>query len=250
MKSPMFLFLVLFYTSAAGKPLGTTDSLSVKEFDKVMVSNRINAVLIHGAKPAVKLVCTNVSPDKVNVIVSNGTLKIYLEHARWTEKNQYLDDDGYDHSVPMYRGVTVTAYITYTELNEIEIRGHQTVSFEGGLKTDELKVKSYGEADITIPSLNADKMEVVLYGTNHLEIDGGKVTSQKFRLMGTNEVEASKLSAEEVTSTIYGDSKLRVNASSELSLTAIGEPTVVWSGTAHLHRGLILGQPTIRTTGK
>ncbi len=250
MKSPIILLLVFSLSNAAGNPLGTTDSLSVKEFDKVMVSNRINAVLIHGSRPAVKLVCTNVSPDKVNVVVSNGTLKIYLEHARWTEKNQYLDEDGYDHSVPMYRGVTVTAYITYTELNEIEIRGHQTVSFEGELKTDELKVKSYGEAEITIPSLTADKMDVVLCGTNHLEINGGKVTSQKFRLMGSNEVEASKLSAEEVSSTIYGDSKLRVNASSEFSLTAIGEPTVVWSGPAHLHRGLIIGQPTIRTTGQ
>lgn len=214
----------------------------LKPFNTVIVSPKINVILEQGPKESVRVVYNDVSADKINIEVRNHTLRIYLDDAKVTEK-MVPNVNG---KVSMYRYASVTAYITYQQLEHIEIRGNQELTCNGPLQAERFLLKAYGENDITLASVKTEYLKASLYGENKLRINGGMADFQKYKLIGENKIDTRELRSFETITTIFGESKVKLSTQDELNINAFGEAEISYNGNAEVNKRLVVGKTRIR----
>ncbi len=214
----------------------------LKPFRKVIVSPRVNLILEQGDHEGIRLVYNNVTADKINIQVSHHTLRVYLDDAKVTERNEYVNAHS-RHGI--YHNVTITAYVTYKELEHLEIRGNQELTCTSPLRAEKFVLKAYGENEITLASVKAEYMKTSLYGENKLRIKGGKAEYQKYKLFGENKIDTQELKSYSTTANIFGESNLKLNTQDQLKVNAFGESQVSYQGDASVNRGLIFGHAEI-----
>lgn len=209
----------------------------VKPFTRLVVSPRINVIIEKGTVESVRVVYENITEDKINVNVSGKTLRIYLDEARKKEKS--IQTGG------MYEGATITAYVTYRELEGIEIRGNQELVCVGPIQADVFRLRAYGQNDIHLSSLKSDFFQVKLYGQNDLQIGQGRTLEQKYVLYGENKIDSKGLRSDYITTSIFGEGSLRVNSAEEVRINAVGEPNIFVDGGAHVSKRFVIGKANI-----
>jgi hypothetical protein len=215
-------------------------------FNKVSVSPKINLQLIKGDKESVRINYSGISSDKINIEVVNGQLRIYLDDARIVDKRKRVDSEEYGNSkVSIYEQANITAYVTYRDLKQLEMRGEEELVCEDPISSDKFKLQIYGKADVVITSIKAKKFKAAIYGENKIKIDSGEATHQVYRLFGENKIDTRGLTSETVSVRTYGEGKLRLNANNEVHVIAFGEPIVNVSGEANINKGLIIGKANI-----
>ncbi len=101
---------------------------NVPTFEKVAVSPKINLVLVKGDKGSVRIAYSNISPGKIKVEVVDNKLRIYIEQARFIDKRDRADSDNSNARISIYHDVTVTTYVTYRTINELEMRGEEELT--------------------------------------------------------------------------------------------------------------------------
>lgn len=215
----------------------------LKAFSKIIASPRVNLILKKGETESIRLVYDEVNKGSINIEVRHKTLMIYLDHARKVEK--MADDDGFRHSRSMYAGVTITAYVTYKNLESLEIRGNQELTCEDAIESDAFRLRAYGENEITLASLKTDFFKASLYGTNKLKVKKGKVLEQKYKLYGENKIDTRDMRSAFASTTIFGEGNVKLNSSEELVINAFGEPDIYVAGGAHVNKRLIFGRTMI-----
>ncbi len=151
---------------------------SLKSFSKIIASPRVNLILEQGEEESIRLTYTNVSPDRINIKVQGKTLHVYLDDAKVIEKTEHANRHG---RRSIYRDASVTAYVTYTSLEYLEIRGNQELTCEGPLRAKKFTLKAYGENEIRLASVKTEYLKASLYGENDLKISGGKAEFQKLQ---------------------------------------------------------------------
>jgi len=213
-------------------------------FDQIVVSPKINLILEEGDRESIRVQYARVDEEKINVEVNNGKLHLYLDNARIVEKQERTDD--YNSRMSIYRDAEITAYVTYTRLKSLEVRGEQEVTCLSKLENEKFKLKVYGEAEITLEYLHTQKLKAVVYGENKIKIKEGKADHQRFRLYGENRINTRALASSTVSTTIYGEGRLTVNASDEVRISAFGEPHIDVSGTSYINKGIVIGRVDIR----
>lgn len=214
----------------------------LKYFNKITISPKIHLVLTQGDEESIKLTYSNIDAAQINVMVDGDKLKVYLDDARIVDKRERCEDYG-KHSI--YHNAQVTAYVTFRDLRLLEIRGDQDVTVNQVLDADHFLLRVYGSANITIDSLQARSLKVVAYGENRIKIKAGKAGSQRYVLYGENKVDNRNLDGYTISSNIYGEGRLNVNASDEVRINAIGEPEINITGTSFINKGLVIGRPAI-----
>lgn len=217
----------------------------VGSFDQVIVSPRINLVLIQGDDETVKVNYSNVSERKINVVVKNHKLRIYLDHAKFIEKRNRVRKDGEIKKESVYKDVTVTAYVTYKQLKRLGIRGEQEVDVQGKIEGRKFKLSAYGESNIDLSSIKVDKLKVCMYGDHTLTVNEGYAGFQKFKLFGDNKIDTQALQSDEVASTTYGESKLKFNAEDNIRVITVGESKVYVKGKADIDQ-FSLGEVSVK----
>jgi len=217
----------------------------VPGFHKISVSPKINLVLEKGEKESVRIVYSNVAVSKINVEVINDKLRIYLDNARIVDKRErnYLND--HHSNVSIYHDAVVTAYVTYRNLNELEMRGEEKLTCNGEIEADKFKLVVYGEAEVNLASLNAHKFKASLYGENTIKIKSGESEHQVYRLFGENKIDTRGLESTTAVARVYGEGRLKLHASEEVRINAFGEPDIDISGNPHISRGIIIGKSRI-----
>lgn len=213
-------------------------------FNKVKASSHISVVLKHGENEHIHMEYSGVSEDDINYKVSGNTLEIFLDGAKVSDKTKKVWIDGGKQTVSYYEGARITAYITYTNLVKLELRGEEEARVEDPVQADKFNIRLYGETNVTFNELNADKLKVKLYGENKLHILNGTVGKQKFILYGENDVQAHHLSGGIVKVTSLGENKLNVNAEDKVRILGLGELEVVHSGNSLISK-LVLGESRI-----
>jgi Putative auto-transporter adhesin, head GIN domain len=216
-------------------------------FTKIVASPRVNVILQKGDKESIRMVYSNIDAGKVNIKVRGNTLRIYLDHARVTERQERMTINGYTQKHSIYQGASVTAYVTYRQLKGLEIRGEEEIVCESEINTNKLKLKAYGESAIRLNSLNATKFKASLYGRNNLKIAGGTVNHQTFRSFGENKIDTRGMKSETASTRVYGEGTISVNTSDEITINAFGEPEINVSGNGHIHKGILIGRIDINT---
>ena len=219
-------------------------SKSLPSFRKVVVSPRVNLVLEKGDKESVRLVYDRVTPDEINIEVNHKTLRIYLDDAKVTERTErYSEHPTQKRSI--YHDVTITAYVTYRDIEHLEVRGSQEITCNGPLMAERFTLKAYGENTIKLASVKADYLRTSLYGGNKLQISGGKAEFQKYKLFGENKIDAQSLKSYSAIATSFGESKLKLATQDNLKVNAFGESRIEYFGDANLNKGLIFGETEI-----
>ena len=136
----------------------------------------------------------------------------------------------------------MTAYVTYKELEHLEIRGNQELTCNSPLKAERFTLKAYGENDINLVSLKTEYLRTSLYGDNDLKIKTGKAEYQKYKLFGENKIDTRDMKSFSATATIFGDSKIKLNTQDNLKVNAFGESEVSYNGNASVNKGLTFGK--------
>jgi hypothetical protein len=241
MKKSILIALSLLLTTAA---FAQEIQKELKSFSRIIASPRVNLILKKGDSESIRLVYNDVSKSKINIDVSNHTLHIYLDNARKVEKmDPYSDNHGPRRN--MYDGVTITAYVTYTYLEGLEIRGNQELTCYDPIESDEFRLKAYGENEITLASLKTDFFKASMYGTNELKISNGKVVEQKYKLYGENKIDTRALKSAYASTSIFGEGQLRITSTEKVRVDAFGEPDIYVNGGAHVNRRLVIGRTYI-----
>ncbi len=216
-------------------------------FDKITVSPKINLILQKGAEESVKIAYHNIDPRKINIELYGKRLRIFLEEARYVDKRVRRYDDGYSSKISVYHDVSITAYVTYRELTEVEMRGSEDLMCASPIVADEFKLTVYGEANVQLDSIKVEKFKVSLYGENRLKVLAGTAEHQVYRLFGENRIDTRGLISHTAAARIYGEGRLRINAEDEVRLNSFDEPKVDITGNAHIYRGIMIGNTSIYT---
>jgi ribosomal protein L21 len=238
----LFLPMLVLISSSA---IGQTFEKKVAHFDQVLVSPKINLVLMQGDNESVKINYPNVDESKINVVVKHNKLHIYLDHSKYLEKRKRVNRDGYTNKESIYKEASITAYVTYTQLKRLGVRGNQEVDVQGKIAGKKFKLSAYGENEITFSHVQVDKLKIALYGQHSLKIMEGSAGLQKFKLFGENKVDTQALQSDEVASATYGESKLKLNARDNIRVVTFGESNVSVKGQADIDQ-FSLGEVSIR----
>lgn len=218
-------------------------------FHKVVVSPRINLVLEKGDTEEITLVYDQISPDKINVDVDRGTLRIYLDDAKVVER-WVRSDEHPNAKRSIYQDVTVTAYVTYRDIEHLEVRGNQDISCSTPIEAERFTLKAYGENNIELASIRTDYLRTSLYGENDLHIGGGKAEFQKYKLVGDNKIDTKSLKSYSAIANSYGESRLTLATQDNLKVNAFGESEIEFYGDANVNKGLIFGETHINRMNK
>lgn len=236
------LLALLLLASLAQFSVAQEISKDLKSFNKIIVSPKVNLILEQGDHENIRLTYSNVDIDKINIKVQGNTLRVYLDEAKVTEKTYRVSSN---EKRGVYHDVVVTAYVTYRELEHLEIRGNQELTCNGPLKAERFTLKAYGENDINLASLKTQYLRTSLYGDNDLRIKAGKAEYQKYKLFGDNKIDTQELKSFSATATIFGESNLKLSTQDNLKVNAFGESQVSYNGDANVNKGLIFGRALI-----
>lgn len=219
---------------------------NVKHFTRVIASHRVNVVLAKGARESVRIVYSNVGPEDINIDVRGKTLRIYLDDARKVEKT-IPSKQG---KVLIYKGVTITAYVTYRELEAVEIRGNQELVCLDPIETEIFRLRAYGENEIRLASLKTGFFKAKLYGENDLRVKKGRTLEQKYLLYGENRIDAKGMRSDYIITSIFGEGSLSINSAEEVRIDAFGGPRILVDGGANINRRLVIGNADIISNNK
>jgi hypothetical protein len=239
----LLTFLVSCLTSFAQEAENEINK-DLKPFNRIVASPRINLILRKGDKESIRLVYHDVGKGKINIEVNRRTLAIYLDGARKVEKPG-PHEGHYGSRRSEYDGVSITAYVTYKDLEGLEIRGNQELTCFDAIETEEFRLKAYGENEITLASLKTDFFKASLYGENHLKIKKGKVIEQKYKLYGENQIDTREMKSAYATASIFGEGSMKINTSEDVRLDAFGEPTVFVNGGGHVNKRFVIGRTSV-----
>ncbi len=201
--------------------------------------------MVAGENESVKISYANVDASKINIVVKNHALHLYLDGSKYTEKRERVKKDGWVEKESVYRNASITAYVTYRKLDKLVVRGEQEVDVQSPIENKKFKLSAYGECDITLASLQTGKFKAAMYGQHTLKIKAGDVETQKYKLFGENKIDTQAIQSEEIASATYGESRIRVNANESLRLVTFGESDVLVKGPADVNK-FTLGQVSVK----
>lgn len=240
----MLKILTLFFFCFTVSAFGQEIKKELRPFNGIVASPRINVILEKGDQESVRVIYNNVDPEKINIDVTGKTLRIYLDKARKVEPLK-KGHDFRGNGKTIYEGVSVTAYVTYRDLQTLEIRGNQELTCKDPLEAETFTLRAYGENEIHFASLRTGFFKAKLYGQNDLHIDKGRTLEQKFLLYGENTIDTKGMRSDYIITSIFGEGSLRINSAEEVRIDAFGEPRIYVDGGANINRRLVIGKANI-----
>lgn len=194
---------------------GQEKVIPIGDFSKLKIKSTLDVVLIHGEKNEIKIVSADTSVfDHVVVALKGDKLDLFVQGKVKTKEGLKI-------------------FVTYKNLNGIELSGASEISSANTIKTDRLYVKGSGAME---GNLNVEVNELTLDFSGASEITlSGTTDVFNIELSGASELKAGALIAKKVNVKISGASDVRVYAGESIS----GEI----SGASDLK---IKGNPSIR----
>jgi len=236
--------LLLFTTSLIiliSASLKAQEVTSVDQFNRVIISPHVQATFIKGDKESVTVHSCTVSKDKVNIESNGKTLRVYLDDAKETTKNERVYKNGREINTPIYTGTVLTVTVTYKTLDLLSVRGKETILLKSKLDQEDFGLTVYGTGKVYIEDVALNKMQTTIYGESYVELKSGKIEEQKFTSYGESEVNALKISSKVAKATLYGESKLNLNVSDLIKVTSFGESKVGYKGDPEIKKGITIG---------
>ena len=218
----------------------------VPPFTKIMVGARIDLTIVDGEEYKLKAEFRDISSEKLNIQVKNNKLKLYLDDARIAEKNKTIKDGNRKRKVSIYdENVLVKVVLTCKQLESIVVRGEQIVDCEKPIETEQLKLKAYGEPNISFKLLKVDKLIARLYGESQVIIENGSVNTQKYVAYGEANVFLNEVENQSTKIRSYGENRFQVSGNNTIRIFSLGEGEFFHGGNAVIKKRFLLGENTI-----
>lgn len=154
--------------------------------------------------------------DEIEVKVENDVLSIGLKKDKWLKGW----NDG---------KMKLKAYISFKQINNLNVSGACDVFFQGVVKADDLNIKLSGASDIK-GEFNVQNMDVGLSGASDITIKGS-ATKLKVQASGASDFKGYELDTEYCNVDVSGASGVHITVNKELSAQASGASDVRYKGT-------------------
>ena len=240
LKFYLSIVIIFVYTSTFAQ-----STTGVSHFDKVIISPHIQVTFVEGNEESVTIEKSAVSNNKIKIEVNNKTLRIYLKGAKEITKTKRVYDNDYKQNVPIYDGTVVVATVTYKTLDNLSVRGEQTILCKSPLKGDKFKLKIYGESNVVLNEVHLNELRTTLYGESHLEIKSGDIKNQRYTAYGDSKVNSLGINGNSSQITAYGEPEFKLNVADEIKITSYGEAKLQYNGNAIINKGLNIGDVQI-----
>jgi len=218
----------------------------VESFNKVIISPHIETTFIQGDEESVTILESSEPEDKINIEVKGGTLRVYLDDAKETTKNESITKDGMKMKVPIYKGKVLTILVTYKDINALSLRGEQRTLCKSLIDEKKFILNIYGESQVTFNHVNFDTFNVDIYGESELIIKKGTTVKQNITAYGAGIINLVGVDNKSSKLKAYGEAVFKIQASKSIKFTAYGEATLRYKGDAEVNKGLSFGDYEIR----
>lgn len=200
-----FLLLLLILAGSFSLVLAqNSETRNLGSFTRISVSEAIHVYLSHGTSESARIEVSGIDLDEVLTDIHGSTLDIHL--------------DGRNH-----RNIDVDVYVTYRELEEIEVSAAASVRTEDLLKTQSLKVEasSAGDTDLEI---DVENLEVNVSSSADVEISG-KAKFQEVSVSSAGKYDGFDLESEEadITASSAGSARVTVTKRIEAEANSAGD---------------------------
>jgi hypothetical protein len=219
----------------------------LQSFNKIIVSPRIDLVLIPGETESIKIEYYGVEPENIIIDQAGKRVHVYLDHSKILDIGERRRDHDIFDRRERYKFAHVIAYVTFRNLKVIEARGESDVLCEGKISSKKLKIRAFGETDVRLAYLEAKTIKARLYGENTMKVLDGEAGHVSYKLYGENKIDTKGLRSITSSTTVYGDCRVKLNASEEVRVNSFGEPSLFVSGSPYISKGIILGHANIRS---
>ena len=218
----------------------------VESFNKVIISPHIETTFIQGDEESVTILESSELEDKINIEVKEGTLRVYLDDAKETTKNESITKDGMKMKVPIYKGKVLTILVTYKNINALSLRGEQRSLCKSLIDEKKFTLNLYGESQVTFNHVDFDTFNVDIYGESELIIKKGATVKQNITAYGAGILNLVDVDNKSSKLKAYGEAVFKIQASKSIKFTAYGEATLRYKGDAEVNKGLSFGDYEIR----
>lgn len=218
---------------------------NVNHFNKAIISPHIQVTFVEGNEESVTIENSTVDKDKINIEVNGNTLRIYLDGAKDITKNKKVYDNGYEEKRSIYNGTIVTSIVTYKTLEDLSVRGEETIVCKSLLKGDKFRLTIFGESHLILNEVKLGQLQTVMYGESSLEIKAGSIHSQKYVVYGEGKINSLAISGNTSKITAYGEANFQMNVSDEIKITAFGDAKLAYKGNPTINKGLHIGEMQI-----
>lgn len=221
-------------------------SVTVDKFDKVIISPHIAVTFVEGPSESVDVHTSTEPIEKLTIEVVGSTLRLYLDGAKTYTDSEKVKGDNYDYKVPIYKGTVISATITYTNLEELSLRGEEKFLIKSAIEQSEFRLKLYGESEVYFNEVRVDGFATTIYGESYLELKDGSIENQKITAYGETRVNTLEADTHRAKITAYGEGSYRLSVSDRLKVTAFGEATIAYQGSPEVRKGIVIGEATIQ----
>jgi Putative auto-transporter adhesin, head GIN domain len=212
----IFSTLALIVFSVAMQAQINDENAQVRQaggYHGINVSSAFNVYLSQSNEEAVAVSAASVKDrDMITVEVKEGILYIGLSKTwKWSNGNKKL-----------------RAYISFKQLDKLNISGACDVFINGVLKADVLRVEQSGASDLK-GKMDVAKLYVDLSGASDMTITG-MATRLYVEASGASDFKGFDLVAESCEAKASGASDIRITVNKELSAEASGASDVKYRG--------------------
>lgn len=186
----------------------------VKSFHGINVGHAFDIYLSQGNEEAVAVSASEEKyRDMITVEVKNGILYIGLEKQGWKLKlgNKKLK-----------------AYISFKNINKLDINGACNAIIEGTIKAEDLDVNLSGASDLK-GRVDAKKLHVDLSGASDMTL-GGSTVDLRLDASGACKFRGFDLTTDYCNAKASGASDIRITVNKELSVNASGASDIDYKG--------------------
>ncbi len=239
------LYLSIMICAFAVQIASSQTKTAVKDFDKVIISPHIESKFVQGDENSVTVLSSTESEEKINVEVKGKTLRVYLDDAKETTKQEKIVKNGMSMKVPIYKGKVLSILVTYKNINELSLRGEQVTLCESPITIEKFTLKIYGESQVTFNEVNVSEIDVDVYGESNLTILKGSIGFQKITAYGEGKMNLLGVENKESKLKAFGEAQFDVNVSEAIKFTSYGEAVLRYKGGANVTTGLSFGDSEI-----
>lgn len=211
MKNRILTLVLITFFAVSSAMAQNVETRKLSNFSAIDVGEAIDVFLIPGNSESAKIEVKGADPENILTEISGKRLKIHMERGNW-------------------RNVSAKVYLTYVEIDNIEISSAASVYTDGVLKTDKLyvDVSSAGDGELEI-DVNSIEVDVSSAGdlnvsgkTDELYVDVSSSGDYNGYDLEADEVEAYASSAG--SASVTANVKINAKASSAGSIRYRGNP--------------------------
>lgn len=218
MKKILFSFLFLATCSAVSAQQINDPNAEVREaknYHGINVSSAFDVYLAQSNDEVVAVsAATAKEREMIKVQVKNGILYVSLDSKgwKWNSSNKKLK-----------------AYISFKNIDQLEISGACDVFIAGTLKAESLSIKQSGASDLKEGKLDVRKLTVDLSGASDMKITG-IATQTNIEASGASSFKGYNLVTDICDIKASGASDIKITVNKELSAHATGASDIHYKG--------------------